>query len=122
MTRADKAIFIILILFSVISILFANEIISGEGQKYVIVETDGREFGRYKLSEEKNVKTIEIKTDFGYNKIEIYSGYVKMADSDCKGKECVHSKEISAGGIITCLPNKCVVRVETERGVDVASY
>jgi len=45
-----------------------------------------------------------------------------MSDSSCKDKSCVHSKEISEGGMIVCLPNRCVVRIETQRGVDGVSY
>ncbi len=122
MTKADKRIFAILITLSIISILFINVILGLGREKYVVIETNGREYAKYKLSEEKNVNTIEINTEFGYNKIEIFSGNVKMVDSSCKDKSCVHSKKISSGGMIICLPNKCVVRIDSEGSVDGVAY
>ena len=122
MTRADKCIFVFLITFSILSILFMNLFLNPEGKKYVIIETNGKEYAKYNLDEEKNINTIEIKTNFGYNKIEICSDYVKMVDANCKDKQCTCEEISSVGGMIVCLPNKCVVRIEAERGVDGVSY
>ena len=122
MTKADKVIFAILITFSLLSILFMNVFLDYGKERYVVIETNGFEYARYKLSEEKNVNTIEINTEFGYNKIDISSKFVKMTDSNCKDQSCVHSKPIYSGGMIVCLPNKCVVRIEAKGGLDGVAY
>lgn len=121
MTKADKVIFATLITFSLLSILFMNVFLGCGKEKYVVIETNGFEYARYKLSE-KNINTIEINTEFGYNRIDMSSEFVKMTDSNCKDKSCVHSKPIYSGGMIVCLPNKCVVRIEAKGGLDGVAY
>ena len=61
-------------------------------------------------------KNIEIKTEFGYNLIEIGDGEVKVIDADCPDKLDVKQGSISkVGEIIVCLPNRMVIEL---KGID----
>lgn len=122
MTRLDKLIFCVLIAFSVLSILFTNIIFAKKVADEVIVEVNGAEYGRYPLYE-KNGKTLDVKTKFGYNKIEILNGKVRISDTDCPDKSEVKSGWIdSSGEMLVCLPNRVLVRIDGEKDVDKVAY
>ena len=122
MTRLDKLIFCVLIAFSVLSVLFTNIIFAKKAADEVIIEINGAEYGRYPLYE-KNVKILDVKTEFGYNKIEILNGKVCISDTDCPDRLEVKSGFIdSAGEMLVCLPNRVVVRLSGEKDVDKVAY
>ncbi|MBR5156822.1 MAG: NusG domain II-containing protein [Clostridia bacterium] len=122
MTRLDKLIFCVLIVSSVLSILFTNIIFAKKTADEVIVEVNGEEYGRYPLYE-KNVKILDVKTEFGYNKIEILNGKVRVSDTNCPDRLEVKSGIIdSAGEMLVCLPNRVVVRISGEKDVDRVAY
>ncbi len=122
MTRLDKLIFCVLIAFSVLSILFTNIIFAKKTADEVIIEVDGAEYGRYPLYE-KNGKILDVKTKFGYNKIEILNGKVRILDTDCPDRLEVKSGFIdSSGEMLVCLPNRVVVRIGGEKDVDKVAY
>ena len=53
--------------------------------------------------------------------VEVKDGMVKVTESNCPDKLCVHSSAVSSvGGMIICLPNKVVVKV-TPKEVDAIS-
>lgn len=121
-TRLDKLIFIGLMLASVLSILFTNVIFAGQSADVVVVEVDGKEFGRYSLYE-KNGKTLDVRTPFGYNKIDIADGKVRISDADCPDRLGVKAGWIdNAGELLVCLPNRLIVRIEGEGSVDGVAY
>ncbi len=122
MTRLDKLIFCVLIAFSVLSILFTNIIFAKKVADEVVVEVNGVEYGRYPLYE-KNGKILDVKTEFGYNKIEILNGKVRISDTDCPDKLDVKSGWIdSSGEMLVCLPNRVLVRISGEKDVDKVAY
>lgn len=122
MTRLDKLIFCVLIAFSVLSILFTNIIFAKKPADEVVVEVNGAEYGRYSLYE-KNGKILDVKTEFGYNKIEILNGKVRISDADCPDKLDVKSGWIDASGeMLVCLPNRVLVRIDGEKDVDKVAY
>lgn len=87
-----------------------------------IVEVDGKEYGRYSL-EEKEAKTLDVRTQFGYNKIEISGGGVRVTESDCPDKLELRRGEIrSAGQMLVCLPNRLVIHISGTREVDGIAY
>lgn len=68
---------------------------------------DGEMYGTYPLSEDR---TIEIGDT---NICEIRDGSVRMIHANCPDQICVHSAAIGRlGGIIVCLPNKIILRIE----------
>ncbi len=122
MTKIDKLIFAVLIFTSVLSILFTNLIFAGQTPQTAVIEVDGKEYGRYSLYE-KNGKTLDVQTQFGYNKVEIADGKVRVADADCPDRLDVKSGWISsAGEMLVCLPNRFVVRIEGDKEVDGVAY
>ena len=74
------------------------------GGHYVVVEVEGKEFGRYDLAEDQ---TIDIN---GTNRLEIADGKASMVYADCPDQLCVHMVPISrAHELIVCMPNKVTV-------------
>ena len=51
--------------------------------------------------------------------ISIENGYVCVSDSDCPGRDCVHSGRIhQPGRSIVCLPNRVEIRISGASDVD----
>lgn len=65
-----------------------------------------------------------IRSEYGYNIINVEGGQVWISEADCRGGDCVSFGKISSEGqIILCLPHKLAVRItggETEN--DAISY
>ena len=67
----------------------------------------------------KLVKTVDLNkaqsfsvTDRYENRIVVEEGKIFIAESNCPGKDCVHSGKISTlGRILVCLPNGLEIRV-----------
>ena len=65
------------------------------------------------------VKTVDLSQDQTFtisdryhNVIQILDGEIRILESDCPGKDCVHSGGIhTAGRILVCLPNALEIRV-----------
>jgi hypothetical protein len=85
----------------------------------VRIERNGQRLGAYDLSQDR---TIPLKNGVEYNLIEIRDGSVRMADANCRGRDCVHQGVKRAPGqMIVCLPHGIVVtieRAETTEGGD----
>jgi len=75
----------------------------------ITVAVDGEAFGTYSLFENR---VIEVKNDFGYNRIIIDNGSAYMESADCPDKYCMTYHPISkTNESIICLPHRLVVRV-----------
>jgi len=122
LTVGDIVIFFILVLGSLLAMLFSGAVFSGADGTLAVVEVNGSLYGEYSL-QEKNGKILEIETEFGYNKIVIENGEVRVTESDCPD-----GLEISAGSIrrngetLVCLPNRLIIRVAGEKEVDGLAY
>ncbi len=105
--KADIVLFIILISCGIASSVWLS-MTSHSGDK-VNVTVDGREYGVYKLSEDR---TIAIKRGNKLNIVKIKHGSVTMSEASCNNQVCVKHKAISkTGESIICLPNKVVVAI-----------
>jgi hypothetical protein len=123
--RGDRIMLCICLVFAVSAALFfavrsfglKREIceaeISKDGEIVRIVELKkGMEPEEFRVGGSKN-----------YNVIRAEDGSIFVADSDCKGRDCVKSGRIGrAGGAIVCLPHKLVITVRGSGGVDAATY
>ncbi|MGN1094932.1 MAG: NusG domain II-containing protein [Eubacteriales bacterium] len=89
---------------------------------YAVVLKDGKETARYPLSEDIEV---EIKTGKdSFNILKIENGKADMILASCPDGICVDHKPIKYNGeTIVCLPNKLVIRIDSEDngGVDAVS-
>lgn len=87
----------------------------------VSVEVNGELFGTYDLDQDR---TIEVKSEFGTNIVEIREGRAYVTDADCPDKLCVHdSKSGELLKEIICLPNRMVLRIsEDKEAYDAFAY
>ena len=110
--KADIILLIVLIVIGLASTVFVT--MSKSNGSTVIIEQNGKMYGKYSLYEDK---TINIKGDKTSNTVQIKDGKVKMTESTCKNQVCVRHSEISSGGeSIICLPNRVIVRIEGKGG------
>lgn len=89
-----------------------------EDESYAVVMVDGKEYGRYPLSED-----CQERIDVGngeYNVLVIEDGYVQISEASCRDQICVNHFHIHySGDAIVCLPNKLVVTIEGGEDDDV---
>ena len=76
-----------------------------------VVYLEGKEQGRYALSEDTKVK---ISLENGnYNILKIQQGKADMVEASCPDKVCVNHRPVSMQGeSLVCLPNQVVVEIE----------
>ncbi len=85
----------------------------------VAVYVDSEKVAEYNLKAHDG-EIIDINSKYGKNKIKIEKGKVKMVESDCEDKVCLHMGEISANNeTIICLPNRLLVKIESETSNEV---
>lgn len=83
-----------------------------------VVYLDGKEQGRYPLSEDT---TVEIRQESNYNILQIRDGKADITEASCPDKVCVNHRPVNGQGeSLVCLPNKMVVEIENsaESGID----
>lgn len=105
--KADIILAIILILLGCFISYWAA--FGSSAGDYVYITVDGKEFGTYSLSENREVV---INQNNHTNKIIIKDGTVSMFFSDCANQVCVDTGSISkTTQSIVCLPNKVMVQI-----------
>ena len=110
-----KADIILLILIVAAGLIISfGPLAKKAGGTDVRVTLDGDTYGIYSLAEDR---TITIEKDGHTNVIVIEDGTVHMESSTCKNQICVKHGAISKDNeTIVCLPNRVVVRIESEGG------
>jgi len=93
-----------------ISIFLISKIRVKNGKKF-IVNADGKEY-EYSLMENK---IYQVSGSLGITKIEVKDGRVRIIDSPCKNKTCIHQ---GWGNHIICLPNDVIITVVSEDEFD----
>ncbi len=85
------------------------------GEAHIVVaKSDGREIGRWALSEDAEA---DIDTEYGHNRIRISGGEVRMMEADCPDGYCMQQSAITAsGGSIICLPHRLIIELTDEEG------
>ena len=120
-TALDRAIFLLTLFGSIAAMLLSGFVIGSRGgTAQVVIEVNGAVYGRYPL--EPHV--LEIRNQYGYNRIEIMRSGVYITDSDCPDRREVSEGMISRSGqALICLPHRLVVRISQEGGeADVSTY
>lgn len=114
-------IILISVLISVSLVLyFGVTLFQGKTTKdgVAVVTIDGKEYGRYPLSEDTTEK-IEL-PDGSYNILEIRDGKADITEASCPDKICVNHRAVNRRGqSIVCLPNKLIVEIENGEESDV---
>ncbi len=109
--RNDVILIIIMIILSVSSWVIIDTVKTEGGS--VVVLTDGKETARYPLNKDAE---ITIKNEDKFNLLIIKDGTAKIIEASCPDKLCVNQHSITYNGeTITCLPNKVVVKVISEK-------
>lgn len=83
----------------------------------VVVEVNGREVMRLPLTEE--ARDCSVNGFSGESRFRIEGGEVWMVDSACPDKLCVGMGRVGqSGNSVVCLPNRVVLRLEGDGGID----
>ena len=99
-------------LLLIIALLGAILLIFRQEGKSVKVTIDGKAFGVYSLNTDR---TVEIKTENGYNILVIEGGRAYVSEASCPDGVCSSHRPIKyAGASIICLPNKVVVSIDSK--------
>lgn len=117
-TKRDAVILALILLFSAV-ILAASNIKSDE-KLTAAVTVDGAEVLSVSLSEitEEQLFTL----DNGVV-IKAYQSRICFYESSCKDKICINSGELSnKGEVAACVPNKTVIKISGDGGVDALTY
>lgn len=127
MTRWDKYLIAFTIIVSLLGLYYVKVYVSETGEKYISIQVDGDEYKKIYFGENMEGKTFEVKTDYGFNKIEIGNDKVRVIEADCPDKLDVKQGWISnPGEIIVCLPNRLVIEIKSDAkandDVDYISY
>lgn len=109
----------IIIIIVLLCLSFIPELVFGVimGQKYngtyAEITLEGKTYKKIPLSEHRGEDKVYVKTQYGYNIIEIKDQSVGIIDADCKDKICIKSGVISKPGqSLVCLPHKLVVEIK----------
>lgn len=127
MTKWDKILIILVLMLSLVGIYFVKNYSTTTGEKYISVQVDGKEIKKISFGANMVGKTIDIETEFGYNKIEVGDERVRVIEADCPDELDVKQGWISSQGeIIVCLPNRMIVEIKSEKNtvdeIDHISY
>ena len=120
----DIIIIVVLICLSFIpELIFGVMMGKNYNGTYAEITLDGKPYKKILLSEHIGEEQIDVKTDYGYNIIEIKDASIAIIDSDCPDKTCIKSGFISKPGqLLVCLPHKLMVEIksnDTEKNIDV---
>lgn len=56
---------------------------------------------------------MEIKTEFGYNKLHIEHDGISVTEADCRDHICMDQGKVSQAGVpIVCLPHRLTIEIE----------
>ncbi|PIV55626.1 hypothetical protein COY52_08645 [Candidatus Desantisbacteria bacterium CG_4_10_14_0_8_um_filter_48_22] len=120
LTGWDKIVISSISFFSVAS-LFTLSSHMGMAER-AIVSQNGARIAEISLKED-GVKDLPVTT--GKMKYEVRQGRVRILESDCPRKMCMHQNWIGGTGqVIVCLPNKVIMEIEggTNTRYDILSH
>lgn len=125
-TRHDKILLCATIAVALILMVILNFCVYSGKPSSVLIEVDGRTYAEYALTDIKDERIVEVKTEYGSNKILISSSGVKVTEASCEDKLDVLSKPITKPNqMLVCVPNRLVVRITgdaADLGVDRVAY
>lgn len=86
------------------------------GKKYARITVDGELFQMVDLNG-KEIEQVEIRTEFGYNLLEVHNGGIHMVEADCPDDLCLlMGHKDTVGETIVCLPNRVLVEIVGDSG------
>ncbi len=112
--KMDIVIIIALFFTSLALVFLTKSITSQAGGEYLVIELDGKEYGRYDLSKDR---TIDVESqNGGLNTIEIKNKKARMIYANCLDLICTRMPPISEKGqTIVCLPHRLYLEVDSNK-------
>jgi len=126
MTKGDKILIGLVIMVSMLMFFTINRNGLDHQNKYASIQVNGEEIKKITLDSSTGKKTYPIKSNFGYNLIEIDGEDVRVIESDCRDKLAIKQGKINKiGDILVCMPNRMVVEIKSDTkdtGYDILNY
>ena len=121
-TKSD-IILIISIVFIAVSIYISIAFYNSETATGFKIEIDGKLHSAYSFNDLKDGDTIEIKTEYGYNKFLYKNKVIKCIETDCTDKTEIYAGSINKPNqVLVCLPHKLIVYITGKDSIDAVSY
>jgi len=118
LTKGDKILFFCIILLSLIIFVAFQVYGFADGKTYVLIEANGKLYQKVSLGKDGPNLTIHVPVATGENIVEIDRDRVKMLYAQCPDQDCIRQGWISRPGqIIVCLPNKMVIKIQSDKYV-----
>lgn len=124
MTKWDKALIILVITLSILAMGALNFFVYAHTGTTVEIELDGKSYAKYELAQINSGKSIEIRSELGYNIVAMSKDGVRVIDADCPDKlDVLQGKINKRNQSIICLPHRLVIRITGGGGeTDVTTY
>lgn len=122
LTKADVILMTAVLILSVTSILISLIFSNGNATGFEIT-VDGKVYSSYSFESLKDGETIEVHTQYGYNKFLYENKSIRCIETNCKDKIELNAGTISkTNEILVCLPHRLTVQITGERKIDAVSY
>lgn len=112
-------VIIVALFFSSLALVFLTKTITSQADgDYLVIELDGKEYGRYDLSKDR---TIEVESqNGGLNTIEIKDKKARMIYANCLDLICTKMPPIGEKGqTIVCLPHRLYLEVDSDKEAEI---
>lgn len=116
LTKQD--IILILFFFFIIFLSYMTNNIKDKKSyaKYISATVNGKEIVRFKMNESFETRQYPIRTQYGFNLLEISNKGVRVLEASCPDKLDVKQGYIkNVGEQIICLPNRLIVSIYSEK-------
>lgn len=86
---------------------------SGGHGTVAVIRVDGEIYEKINLDAVAVAYDMEIKTEFGYNKLHIEHDGISVTEADCRDHICMDQGKVSQAGVpIVCLPHRLTIEIE----------
>ncbi len=86
---------------------------SGAAGNIAVIRVDGDVYKKIDLNTVAVAYDMEIKTKYGYNKINISSDGICVVESNCRDHICIDQGRVNTAGVpIVCLPHRLTIEIE----------
>lgn len=126
MTKGDKVLIFVVVILTLLSLGFIKRQAFSNENKFISIQVNGKEIKKIIFDKKIVDKEIPIKSEYGFNLVEIGDERVRVIEADCPDKIDVKQGYISKiGETIICLPNRLVVEIKgVEKGdsIDIMNH
>lgn len=86
---------------------------SGGHGTVAVIRVDGEIYEKINLDTVAVAYDMEIKTEFGYNKLHIEHDGISVTEADCRDHICMDQGKVSQAGVpFVCLPHRLTIEIE----------